>query len=327
MNMPNNLPLPARYFPIEKGLYEVAPGLRTLGTAFGNGKKDELLFQLDSHFQHYRENKLKCRQENLSKYYCTHDFSAPVSTAVTQFFIDRLLLEHPTYFRLSEESPSLKTLECLLTNERLIFDKNLKLQNGDLPYTSSFDALCSQVQEDVAVMCVDESGKNWLSNIHLCSPAHWKAEDKIGKNFVQIHEPVAGIEKINKAAHSIVDAMIYKGPYVRFVWGFATDQRLNHHPTPPHNTDPLEWKGRSFEHKENQSNFVLRIERQVLWGFPKVNAALFTIRIYFIEGDEIKKNPKEKALLKSGLLSMTQENRIYKGIDQDFDKVISWLDT
>lgn len=133
-----DLPLPAKYYPIEKGLYEVAPGLRTFGTPFGNDKRDELVFQLDSEFYRYRENKLKCRQENLSKYYCTHSFKTATSTAVSQFFIDRLL-----------------------TNEKLVFDENLILKNMttlddkrlDFFYASSFDALCSQVQEDVAVMC------------------------------------------------------------------------------------------------------------------------------------------------------------------------------
>jgi hypothetical protein len=52
---------PVRYFPIDKGVYEVAPGLRPLGANFGNGMADGWIFQLDSEWPRYRENILECR--------------------------------------------------------------------------------------------------------------------------------------------------------------------------------------------------------------------------------------------------------------------------
>jgi len=355
------LPPPARYFPIEKGTYEVAPGLKGLSQPMGNGPRDAQVFQFDSEFRKYRENKLRCRQEDLAKYHLTSDYEPSVSTAVNRFIVARLTEEHPEYFRWNA-SQSTGSLFCALTGETIEFDEKFELSGvappsmadvadaNRIPYKTAFDALCSQIQEDVAVVTSDPDseasdgsmGRDWLAAIHLCSPGHWAAADKIGKNFFDIHTPVAGIEKVNRAAKSLIDAVIHKGPYVRFVWGFGTDKRLNHHPTPPPGVPVEEWRGRSFRppasqpHPATQVNsamrstqdspFILRVERQVLWGLPEVRSSLFLIRVYFIDGDEIRRDPRESALLRSGLLSMTQQSRVYKGLDGCMDEVIAWLD-
>ena len=56
---------PARYFPITRGLYEVAPGLKLLGTDFGNGAMDRRVFQIDADFPRFRQSKLACRQDRI----------------------------------------------------------------------------------------------------------------------------------------------------------------------------------------------------------------------------------------------------------------------
>ena len=56
------------YFPLEKGLYQVTPGLHALGTDFSNNNADRLVFQLDDNFGHYREAKIAARTESLDKY-------------------------------------------------------------------------------------------------------------------------------------------------------------------------------------------------------------------------------------------------------------------
>ena len=326
------LPVPARYFPLEKGVYEVAPGLRTLGTSLGNGEKDSLVFQLDQEFPAYRDNKLKCRAERLGKYYQTHDFSEAVNQAVICFMVERLAQEHSKFFEITLEPSGITQLLCHLTGEKLCFDKQWNPtqitgpSGSPAPYVSAYDALCSQVQEDMAVLCSNSERAEWLAAIHLCSPSHWAAEDKIGKNFFQIHAPVAGIEKMNRSAPSLVDAMINKGPYVRFVWGFATDRQLNHHPVPPPGVPMEKWRGRSFNAAATQSPFTLRVERQVIYGLPAVNASIFTVRVYFIDGNDIRANPTERAQLRSSLLSMTPEHRIYKGLDKSMNEIIDWLD-
>ena len=48
--------------------------------------------------------------------------------------------------------------------------------------------------------------------------------------------------------------------------------------------------------------------------------------MYFIDGEEIRRNPKEQALLRSALLSMNEDSRRYKGLLECMDDVIFWLD-
>lgn len=332
-----NLSKPARYFPIDKGVYEVGPGLKNLGTSFGNGNLDSNVFQLDSDFFKYRENKNRCRGERLTKYYCESAYAPEVRRAVNQWVIERLLKEHPHFFHYEERTEGGGKLTCLLTDEILEFDSEYELSrvSENAPaYASAFDALCSQVQEDVAVMSTSKSSgtqgdvpHDWLSAIHLCSPSHWGAEDKIGKNFFTIHQPIPGIDKMNQAAGALIDASIRKGPYTRFVWGFGTDARLNHHPVPPLGFDAKLWKGRSFDRsRPGCSPFILRVERQVIIGLPRVHAFVFTIRVSFIDGEAIRANPKEHALLRSGLLSMNADQLKYKGLSGCIDDVIAWLD-
>ncbi|HVC09257.1 MAG TPA: heme-dependent oxidative N-demethylase subunit alpha family protein [Elusimicrobiota bacterium] len=319
------LPAPARYFPLEKGVYEVAPGLRPLGTSFGNGAADGLVFQIDREYEKFRENKSACRAERLSKYYAESGFRPEVAGHVAKFMADKLVSEHPQWFSWAAGEP--RRLECGLSGETLLFTPDFHLARVEgssfFPaYSSAFDALCCQVQEDVAVVSADESGADHLCALHLCSPGYWAAEEKIGKNFFAIHAPVPGIEKVNAASAAIVRMMIERGPFVRFVWGFTTDRRLNHHPEPPPGIPEGEWRGRDFPAKP----FTLRVERQITWGLPEIRSALFFIRVYYIEGESIRSNPQERALLRSSLSSLSAESRRYKGVEGRLDEILDWLD-
>lgn len=324
------LPKPARYFPLDKGVYEVAPGLRTLGFDFGNGAADGKIFQIDDQFMRYRQNIEDCRRERLGKYYAKKDLSDATRRAVAEHLVRRFVLDQPEYFELSP-TPRGYELDCKLTGDCFEFDSdwNLIQQTGDEKkgplYEDAFDALCSQVQEDVAIQQRREDGTDYLTQIHLCSPSHWAAEEKIGTSFMQIHAPVPHIEKISQAAAAHVNAMIHKGPYVRFVWGFATDTRLNHHPEAPPGWNGSVWKGRSFSLSEPDCKLFVRVERQTTHGLPAANAAVFTVRVSFLDGEWVRTNPKERDLLLSSIQSMTPQSRAYKGLSTSFDDVVQWL--
>lgn len=317
---------PIRYFPLEKGIYEVAPGLRPWGADLGNGESDRLVFQLDSGFAAAIANKAACRRERLSKYCVTDPAWTPeLEAGVTRFVRERLAHEHPGYFSLSREPAGRQTLACGLTGDRLRFDPDGRYQGQE--FVSGWDALASQVQEDLAVVVRGRGAvQDRLVALHLCSPSHWAAEEKIGNDFRAVHAPIPGVEKMNRAAPQIVQAMIEKGPYVRFVWGFATDERLNHHPEAPDGMDPDLWRGRSFSLERPENPFSLRVERQVIWGLPELDAFLFVIRVSFLPGHQIRARADWRQKLRDALVSMSPESRIYKGLDGSFDAVVAWLD-
>ncbi|MFN8790392.1 MAG: heme-dependent oxidative N-demethylase subunit alpha family protein [Bdellovibrionales bacterium] len=316
-----------RYFPIDKGLYEVAPGLRPLGFDLGQGDFDKKIFQIDAQFSEFRKNKIASRKEKLGKYYATRDLRPAVEKAAVFFLIRRLPEESPEIFTL--EPGDAWTLLCRHTQDVIrvshqgeLLDYRSSEDVGPQP-TSALDALALQVPEDLALTS-REGEKDWLSLLHLCSPSHWAAEDKIGLDFGAVHRPIPHIDKITRVSSQLVEAMIHKGPFVRFVWSFVTDQRLNHHPVAPPGWSQAEWKGRTFDLSQD-CPFHFRVERQVIWGLPEVQASLFTIRISFWSGLEVKAHPVYRDQLLSALRSMSPESRVYKGVQHCFDDLVNWL--
>lgn len=316
----------ACYFPLANGRYEVKPGLMQLGTDFGNGAADRQVFQIDDGFIAYRNCKLVARAERLSKYYQTYQLTPAVMRAVAELMVDRLVQEYPQYFWV-RKSEGGQVFHSRLTDETLYLDQNWQLQQVEgsfvVPaYEATLDALALQIQEDWAVVC--RSAKtNWLSAIHLCFPNYWSAEEKIGREFAVVHAPVAGMERINDRSEAIVHTMITQKPMVRFAWGLTTDTRLNHHPEPPVGTAVDDWQGRRFDREH--VHLYLRIERQVIWGLPQHNAALFTIRTYFRDCCEIKQHPILRVQLCSAIESMTPESLIYKGLVESKSSILDWL--
>ena len=325
------LPDPAVYFPIEKGLYEVAPGLRPLGTEFGNGVSDRKVVQVDRAFAKYRANRLKCRSERLTKYVIELDTSLERTRSVNRFLVQRLLKDEPEWFSWFVSPDGGGKLKCHLTGDVMKFDPSFDWRGSNRTldwegpdYLSGFDALVSQMQEDLGILCL-EPDFDRLQALHLCSPSHWAAEDKIGRSFFDIHAPIPGVDRMNRSARALSEAMVHKGPYVRFVWGFATDDRLNHHPEPAPGEEGGVWKGRSFDASMEPEPFLLRVERQVTFGIPAVGISLFFIRVSFVPGSRIRSNPQWSSGLVSALRSMTPESRRYKGLEESFDPLLDWL--
>ena len=258
-----------RYLPFLDGSYSTAPGLTAMGKA---NAEEQFVFQIDEQYGDFIENKRQCRQERLNKYYLEEKFYPETIAAVNRFLVDRLAAEYPEYFR----PQGLLTLHNKRTGEMLEWKEDwINIQDGR--YASLFDALCSQVPEDIAV-CQLEGMRDWLAAIHLSAPNHWAPGDKIGKPFGEVHGPVPGMEKLNQHYFKMLDTAVRKGPFIRYAWGIATDTRLNHHPDAPPGTDPVYWQGRRVE--DGDAPTYVRVERQAIVGLPECNAFIFTIRTY-----------------------------------------------
>ena len=307
---------PPQYFPLEDGVYHVRAGLRALGADPQENVPENRVFQLDSQYSLYRKNKDACRAESLEKYYCVDDDSDAVRREVALWMIGRLLLEHPGEFSLVQEKNG-NVLACRLSGERIAYAPDGVLE-GDTEFSDLFDAMCCQVQEDAAIVRM-EGERDWIAALHLCAPNHWSAAEKLGKNFVDVHEPVADIDSVLKTAPQLVRGMIFKNPYVRFAWGLSSDQMLNHHPLLPPGRSP----GRRFT--DPGAGLFLRIERQTMNGFPSSKASLFTIRTYFRDCAGLTKDELGKLI--SAIDSMSAESRRYKGLLNEFDDVRAKLVT
>ena len=339
------LPAPAAYFPIRNGRYDTAPALHRLGTPSGNGAVDGHLFQIDSTFQRFRENKLSCRSERLGKYVCYADFAEPVREAVGRLIVTRLAVEHPGLFRaVTPGDREDVELYCVPTGERLILDPSLRLTGvrpadsaspeADPPYIDAFDALACQVPEDIAIVVRDAiGGPDRLVALHLCAPSRWAAEEKIGRDWSAIHEPVPGMERLRTPdiASTLVGMMIDRKPMVRFTWGIEFDDRLNRHPEPPQGVSPGEWQTRTprCDRPDGtdaaEERLYLRVERQTIWGLPEVSATVFAIRVYHTPLSALRSIPSHVEALASALRSMSPDSLHYKSLNGCLDAVLKLL--
>jgi hypothetical protein len=292
-------PAPAVYFPFLRGSYDVNPNLKLLGTDFGNGAADGHAFQIDSEYTRFVASKARSLADAPERCVMESDLSDEVATAALRAMANRLVLEHPHWFSLVDAE-----LRSSLFESTIRLDQDPK---------ANLDLLMRNVQEDVAIVAWD-GVRDWTAYIHVCSPSHWAPESKIGNSFVQVHAPVPGFEKINPASAGLVQGMIHKGPFVRFVWTLTDDTELNHHPV--HAKSPL------FTSDE----FWLRYERQVMIGLPEANAALFFIRVGFVSAADIRKDPATMDALRTTLHGMSPEIRAYKGLQHGWDNLMQRID-
>jgi hypothetical protein len=294
-----------KYLPFIDGKYSTAPGLYL--TEKAEQAADRLIFQIDDNYPEYIGNKLSGRKENIHKYYCEKDLHPNTAVTINRYVAFQLVIEHPHVFSLQENDGQYVFLNNK-TSEHLQWGNDWVHVSGSI-YLTLLDALSSQVQEDTAI-CQLQGDKDWMAAIHLCSPNHWDAREKIGRSFDAVHAIVPSMEKTIQHYPKMFQSILNKGPFTRFAWGISTDARLNHHPEPPPGVDPIYWYGRKIG--QDDYDIFLRVERQNLVGFPDVNAFLFTIRTYFYSVNDL--NAQEKNALFAAIETMSEASKKYKGL-------------
>jgi dimethylamine monooxygenase subunit A len=294
-----------KYLPFLDGKYSTAPALQPMAKA--GDSKEQFVFQIDEQYDAYLANKSNCRKEDIHKYYVEAELHDDTVAAVNRQIVQQLITEYPADFTLDTDNAQIR-LHNGKTGKTLQWEDDW-IHIGDKAYLSLFDALCSQVQEDVAI-CQLDGGRDWLAAIHLSSPNHWAPALKVGRPFSSVHHVVPGMEKLNQQYFKMLVTAVQKGPFSRFAWGIATDTRLNHHPVPPPGADLVHWRGRSVQ--ADTSNIYLRVERQTITGIPSCHAFLFTIRTYFYDTDELTAG--EKSALYMAVKGMSPESLEYKGL-------------
>ena len=281
------LPPPRLHAPWLKGAYDVAPNLKPLGS--------ERAIEFDALWPRLRANKVLGIPGRVLR----AELDDAVASAVVRELATRAAREWPEYFDLGE------ALECRLTGDVVPLD------------AGGLDAMAMNLPCDLVIVR-REGARDWSAYLHVCAPSHWRPEEKIGLPFVATHATIPHFEKVNAAAPKLVEAMVARGPWVRFVWGLETDTELDHHPDrAPTRGDG----GRAFATKP----FVVRVERQVLIPLPKHGASIFLIGVAFVDkatvlGDEGLWRP-----LRQALEGMSPQAKAYKGVADEFEGLLRQL--
>ena len=216
----------------------------------------------------------------------------------------KLVSEHPLLFDIVISAEEI-ALKCHLTGEVLLWNYDYEFLSSNL-YKNSFEALTSQVQEDVVIQHIDpEQQSDFAIAVSLCSSG-FTADWGIGLSFFEFHEDVVGFERQNAHSERLVSTSINKGPFVRFAWGITFEPRLNLHCDPPDGILAEDWRDATFD--PNSPRVFVRVERQVIFGFPDVNAFMFSMRPYHYDVVDMTSNQRETLI--SALRNLKSESKI-----------------
>lgn len=316
----NKLPPSEFYFPVSRNPFSFKTGLIKLEP--NNKDNKHKIFQIDSDWLQYHQQKMSARQESLAKYVLSKRLDKAIENKACQYIIETLCEQQSEFFS-CESNSELRQFHNRISGEIIHYNSEYNListTNSIAPaYINLLDALCCQLQEDFSLVHVNEQHDN-LVYLHLCFPNYWSGENKIGKCFSGAHKYVPAMENISKSSEQLNELLKTQGPFERFTWGITTDKRLNHHPVAPAGIPQAEWYGRQIT---ADSPLYLRVERQVTAPFPLESAYMFSIRTYFVELEHSSAEQLERLIV--SIESMSDDILKYKGIAQSKVLLISRL--
>jgi hypothetical protein len=181
--------------------------------------------------------------------------------------------------------------------------------NG-LVYLPTEQALCDAAAEplwqsslwiaDDLLLLQASEGTYRLTAASLCSPSHWRLEEKMGLPLVDIHAPVPGLrERIGAKIERFMAHLKPSHPVERFNWSLQADDALCARAPQPDYVDAA-------------TELFYRTERQTLRRLPQTGAIVFTIRVYLHSLSALQQVPHCLARLRSAIASAPPAMAQYK---------------
>ena len=184
--------------------------------------------------------------------------------------------------------------------------------------TRAMDALRFAIAEDLVVLLRDRRGDGGrAAYLFVSAPSGWDPGARGNASLADLHAPVPHAGPLRAAGAAIADAMVEKGPFVRYVWSLAVDDAPSHHSrrhpaTPLAGRDPGTW--------------WLRVERQTTLPVPGAGASAFFIRVLHQPLARAVASPGRRARLASAVRSMDAELLAYKGLTGSAVALLDWLE-
>ena len=172
---------------------------------------------------------------------------------------------------------------------------HLCLPSPVVPSKAPLDAAARMVEEDLCLLQLID-GEYRLTAASVASPSYWRLADKLGKELLDIHDPVPELRtrigaRMRRFFHNLPAGRIF----MRGNWFLHVSDRLFRLPEdlrPPRAGEPLALE-----------RLYLRCERQTLRRLPESGAVLFTIRVYLNPLVEVAEHPALAADLREALRS------------------------
>jgi hypothetical protein len=183
------------------------------------------------------------------------------------------------------------------------------------------DAAARLVQEDLCLMTGE--GDGWvLAAASVCFPSRWRLADKIGRELLDIHRPVAGYETaLDRPVRSFFDRLRPDRPMWRLNWTLLDSPDL-------HQPDAEDRRGPSPDRRDPGKALWFRVERQTLRRLTPRPAITFTIRTYVTSLERlVADHPEVVAPMMATLPTVPPAALAYKGWADLVRPVLAWLAT
>ena len=282
---------PILYFPVKATPLQMEAGFYPLGRDLGGGTRDQFTFLKDRELECYQQNKLQVESQ---RHWVTWEWKEESLTALHQQAIEVLVEQQKVALGLAPP-PSYSTWKKQVLQENPNDILNEELQTlGNQVYLE----LTQRVQEDITVLSAGENSALVMG--HICTPSFWNPQHVKNASFWSIHQPVPGFPRDERVAQRLVDHIVQRGPFVRFVWTLASDNRLDHHPK----HGRLSW---------SEAELVwYRVERQTTIPLPQ-HGAIFLIRTYIHPLDRLSEI--QRKILRQAIEVMPNDIATYKGLN------------
>ena len=324
-------------FPVEVP-YRTGPTMKRLGrTSEDSGR----LFVVDEAYEGYLEQKLnhltrspkRCSSLSAGRHEGLEDALLHIFGLVADEQPDLVRLEAKTVqlralgLRLRLEGASRRrwTVETSSDAPLAVLGRRVKVHlDAQSDLMKLVHALALSVQEDMVILR-DLGGDDEVECLCVTFPSAWDPQEKVGRNFSEVHQPVANNAALLGAHRPVMNALFHKGPFVRFVWGLNADGRLGQHPAEPETALPRAVL-RSPEALAAALFFRFRTERQISVPLPEFGRCLFTVRVAAQPLSEALCNGERRRRFAAALTSMDEALLAYKGLSAWRDPLLAYLD-
>ena len=218
--------------------------------------------ETDNHLAHYHRHKLAYRQRYGERAYRATSSSIPAQRELSQRLLEYLTTDQADLYQ--QENGR---LHCLAGDYRTDID-------SDEPLWA-----CSLWVADDLVIMEDIDGDYCLTAASLCSPSHWRLEEKFSRPLRAIHDPIPGFHReLTPRIDRFFNHLRPEHPVVRFNWSLQAYHDLSQR---PEREVPI----------HSETSLYYRTERQSLIRLPSTGAIVFTIRVYLHPLDTLRKFP------------------------------------
>lgn len=178
---------------------------------------------------------------------------------------------------------------------------------------------CLAFAEDFAVIDGETARIPWLA---VCLPSHWAPEDKIGRHFAEVHEPVADSQLLITASDHLARLVTGSDRWQRQVWTITRHPSLHAHPA---RLDPAGWPA-DVDANGLAAQAWFRTEWQTFIPLAAHRQAVFTIHVDLQPLAQAINEPARARRVHDALQSMSATVLAYRSLTSARDRLLAWLD-